>query len=382
MKQITELNVDYKTVILRCDYNVSFKDGKIVSDEKIKASLETINYLISHKAKVVIMSHLGKIKTEEDKKDNSLFPVYLKLSELLKTRVIFSSATSGEILETKIKYLNPKEVLLMENTRFEDLNDERESKCNAYLSKYWASLGDLFINDAFGMTHRRHASNYGISKYLPSGIGFLIMKEIKGLEPVIKPEHPFIVIMGGAKLDDKIAIIKQILPKCDYLLLGGGIANTFLKVNYNVGMSLVSDNYLKEAGELLKKYSNKIMLPEDAIILRDNQTLQNNVMNITNEDNILDIGSMTIVKYQNLIKQAQTIFLNGTVGKYEDERFASGTKKILEAVSVNPNIRVIGGGDALSSAEYFNINDFTFISTGGGATLEYIATNTLKCLEQ
>jgi phosphoglycerate kinase len=382
MKTILDFNVEHKKVILRCDFNVTIKDGKIISDERIKASLETINYLIEHHSKVIIMSHLGKIKTSKDQKDNSLFVVYQRLCELVKTKVLFSSATRGQILEDKIASLKDGEILLMENTRFEDLNEEAESKCNAYLSKYWASLGDLFINDAFGMTHRKHASNYGISKYLESGIGFLIIKEIKGLDLIINPARPFIIIMGGAKLDDKINLIKDLLPKCDYLLLGGGIANTFLSTKYNVGKSLISEDLKIEAKSLLNTYNNKIILPIDADVLNNEKVISKGINSLSDEDIIYDIGSKSISLFKSYIGKAKTIFINGTVGKYEDDHFQNGTKSILEAVASANAKRVIGGGDALSSADYFKIHNFDFISTGGGATLDYIASGKLKCIDE
>lgn len=382
MKTINEINVENKTILLRCDLNVSIKNNKILSDERIKASLKTINYLIEKNAKVIIMSHLGKIKEEKDKDKNSLFIVYKRLCELLKTKVLFSSDTKGKILEEKIKSLKPGEVLLMENTRFEDLNEEAESKCNVTLSKYWASLGDIFINDAFGMTHRKHASNYGIAKYLPSAIGFLVEEELNGLEGIIKPEHPFIVVMGGAKVNDKLDIITKILPKCDYLLIGGGIANSFLGTTYNIGKSLTNEEKYPELKKLLDIYKEKIILPSDVVIENNNKVTTKNVDAINNEDIIYDIGKETIKKYKAYIESAKTIFLNGTMGMYEEPKYGDGTKKILKAISNQEAYTVIGGGDALTSAEHFKINGFNFISTGGGASLDYLANEKLKCLDK
>lgn len=378
MKKIQSFEVTNKKVILRCDLNVSIKNDQILSDERIIASLETINYLIKHHAKVIIMSHLGKIKSEDDKKNNSLYTVYKRLCELLKTKVLFSSATRGPILENKINSLLPGEVLLMENTRYEDLNNSAESKCNVELSKYWAGLGEIFINDAFGMTHRKHASNYGISKYLTSGIGFLIEKELDGLERIIKPKHLFVVIMGGAKLEDKVALIRNILPKCDYLLLGGAIANTFLSIKNNVGKSLVSE-VSDDLKELLTLYKERIIMPTDVLVQEENNITTKKVNEITDDDVIYDIGKETILNYEKLIKEAETVFLNGTMGKYEEAEFEYGTREILAYLSKLDIVKVIGGGDALSSADYFHISDFTFKSTGGGATLDYIASGKLRC---
>ena len=382
MKTLKDFEFKGKKVILRSDFNVSIKDGKIISNERITAELPTINYLIEKGAKVIIMSHLGKIKGEEDKKKNTLYIVYEELLKLINTKIIFSPATQGKILEEKISFLQNGEVLLMENTRYEDLENKKESNCDEELSRYWASLGDIFINDAFGMTHRKHASNYGISKFLPTGIGFLIESEIKGLAPILEPEKPFTIIMGGAKLEDKLSLIKSLVPKCDKLLLGGGIANTFLAVSVSIGKSLVSPDLIEEARNLLSIYKERIIMPVDVKVLAKNGTEVKDISNIASDDIIFDIGPKTIELYKKHIENSETIFLNGTVGKYEEEGFEDGTKEILDAVSKTEAYSVIGGGDALYSAEYFKINDFSFISTGGGATLNYIATEKLACFEE
>lgn len=382
MKTIKEFELTGKKVILRSDFNVSIKDGKIISNERITAELPTINYLIEKGAKVIIMSHLGKIKGEEDKKKNTLYIVYEELLKLINTKIIFSPATHGKILEEKISFLQNGEVLLMENTRYEDLENKKESNCDEELSRYWASLGDIFINDAFGMTHRKHASNYGINKFLPTGIGFLIENEIRGLAPIVKPQKPFTIIMSGAKLEDKLSLIKSLVPKCDKLLLGGGIANTFLAVNNNIGQSLASHDLISEAQNLISIYKERIIMPVDVKVKNDTKSLVKDISDITDNDIILDIGPKTLELYKKYISASETIFLNGTVGKYEEEGFEDGTKEILDAVSKTEAYSVIGGGDALSSAEYFKINDFSFISTGGGATLNYIATEKLACFEE
>lgn len=382
MKTLKDFEFKGKKVILRSDFNVSIKDGKIISNERITAELPTINYLIEKGAKVIIMSHLGKIKGEEDKKKNTLYIVYEELLKLINTKIIFSPATQGKILEEKISFLQNGEVLLMENTRYEDLENKKESNCDEELSRYWASLGDIFINDAFGMTHRKHASNYGISKFLPTGIGFLIESEIKGLAPILEPEKPFTIIMGGAKLEDKLSLIKSLVSKCDKLLLGGGIANTFLAVSVSIGKSLVSPDLIEEARNLLSIYKERIIMPVDVKVLSKNGTEVKDISNIASDDIIFDIGPKTIELYKKHIENSETIFLNGTVGKYEEEGFEDGTKEILDGVSKTEAYSVIGGGDALSSAEYFKINDFSFISTGGGATLNYIATEKLACFEE
>lgn len=382
MKTIKEFELTGKKVILRSDFNVSIKDGKIISNERITAELPTINYLIEKGAKVIIMSHLGKIKSEEDKKKNTLYIVYEELLKLMNTKIIFSPATHGKILEEKISFLQNGEILLMENTRYEDLENKKESNCDEELSRYWASLGDIFINDAFGMTHRKHASNYGISKFLPTGIGFLIENEISGLSPIIKPQKPFTIIMSGAKLEDKLSLIKSLVTKCDKLLLGGGIANTFLAVNNNIGQSLASQDLISEAQNLIAIYKERIIMPVDVKVKNDTNSKVKDISDITDNDIILDIGPKTIELYKKYISTSETIFLNGTVGKYEDDGFGVGTKEILKAVSQTKAYTVIGGGDALSSSEYFKINNFSFISTGGGATLNYIAIEKLTCFEE
>ena len=380
MKKITNFDFKNKKVILRLDLNVPIKDEKILSKEKINSSLKTINYISNSGGRVIILAHLGKIKEEKDKEKNSLFIVYKEMLKEL-NNIYFSSATHGTVLEEKINNLNNGDILLVENTRFEDLDNKKESSCDEELSKYWASLGDIFINDAFGMTHRKHASNYGISKYLPSGIGFLIEKEIKGLEPVINPIHPFVIIMGGAKVNDKLDIIKGLLPKCDYLLVGGGIANSFLACYSNVGKSLIDEDKIEDLKVLLSEYKEKIIIPTD-VIVDENENIKNlRIDNLTNDSTIYDIGSETINNYAKYINDAKTIFLNGTMGLYEDDKYSSGTKEILNLVSKSSAVKIAGGGDALASIEKFNVKGFDYKSTGGGATLEYIKSGKLKCFE-
>ncbi len=380
MKKITDFDFKNKKVILRLDLNVPIKDGEILSKEKINSSLKTIKYISDLGGKVIILSHLGKIKEEKDKEKNSLFIVY---KEMLKefNNIYFSSSTHGPVLEEKIKNLNNGDILLVENTRFEDLDNKKESSCNEELSKYWASLGDIFINDAFGMTHRKHASNYGISKYLPSGIGFLIEKEIIGLEPVINPKHPFVIIMGGAKVEDKLDIIKGLLPKCDHLLVGGGIANSFLACNNNVGKSLIDKDKIEELKNLLSEYKEKIIIPMDVVIEENENVRNSKIDNLTNDSIIYDIGTETIYNYAKYIYEAKTIFLNGTMGLYENDKYSIGTKEILNLVSNSSAFKIVGGGDALASIEKFDVKGFDYKSTGGGATLEYIKSGKLKCFE-
>ena len=388
-KTLRNTDVKNKRVVLRCDLNVPIKDGFILDDSKIKASLETINYLIENDCKIIILSHLGKVKTKADKAKNTLEPVYNRLRELLKREIYFSRETRAVNLYMQVESMLPKDVLLLENTRFEDLNGNLESGCDPQLSMYWASLCDVFVMDAFGTSHRKHASTYGISKYVPSCIGFLVEKELTCLDKfVINGKRPLTIVMGGAKIEDKIGLIEKFLDKCDYLLLTGGIANTFLKVlNINIGASLCSKNpeILEKVKNMLLNYRNKIMLPLDVIVANtydENYVKYKRLNELDENDIILDCGNKTIEKYKTAIDEIETVFVNGTMGKYEDIRFANGTKEFLRMLSLSNKILVAGGGDSVSAINNFGYsNAFTYLSSGGGATLEYLTTNKLPGLE-
>ncbi len=388
-KCLQNTNVLNKRVLLRVDYNVPIKDGKILDDSKIKATLETICYLLSENCKIIILSHLGKIKTESDKSKYSLKIVAERLKELLDKEVYFSHENFGVPVVDRVNALNGGEILMLENTRFLDVPGNLESGCDPQLSMFFASLADVFVSEAFGTAHRRHASNYGVTKYMESCIGFLMQKEIGMLNRlVIHPIHPFTVIMGGAKIDDKLELLEKLLPKCEHLLLGGGLANTCLKaLGFSVGSSLSSNNYktIKTVQDMLLKYKDKIMLPLDAIvgISYDKDYIKYKMINeIEPNEIILDIGVKTLEKYKTVINNSETIFLNGTVGMYENMRFANGTKELLNIITSSNAITVAGGGDAASSAYNFGCGyKFTYISSGGGATLEYLATETLPALD-
>lgn len=388
-KTLKNTDVKNKRVVLRCDLNVPIKDGFILDDSKIKASLETINYLIENDCKIIILSHLGKVKTKADKAKNTLEPVYNRLRELLKREIYFSRETRAVNLYMQVESMLPKDVLLLENTRFEDLNGNLESGCDPQLSMYWASLCDVFVMDAFGTSHRKHASTYGISKYVPSCIGFLVEKELTCLDKfVINGKRPLTIVMGGAKIEDKIGLIEKFLDKCDYLLLTGGIANTFLKVlNINIGASLCSKNpeILEKVKNMLLNYRDKIMLPLDVIVANtydENYVKYKRLNELDENDIILDCGNKTIEKYKTAIDKSETVFVNGTMGKYEDIRFANGTKEFLRMLSLSNKILVAGGGDSVSAINNFGYtNAFTYLSSGGGATLEYLTTNKLPGLE-
>ena len=388
-KCLQNTSVLNKRVLLRVDYNVPIKDGKILDDSKIKATLETICYLLSENCKIIILSHLGKVKTESDKSKYSLKIVAERLKELLDKEVYFSHENFGVPVVDRVNALKGGEILMLENTRFLDVPGNLESGCDPQLSMFFASLADVFVSEAFGTAHRRHASNYGVTKYMESCIGFLMQKEIGMLNRlVIHPIHPFTVIMGGAKIDDKLELLEKLLPKCEHLLLGGGLANTCLKaLGFSVGSSLSSNNYktIKTVQDMLLKYKDKIMLPLDAIvgISYDKDYIKYKMINeIEPNEIILDIGVKTLEKYKSAINNSETIFLNGTVGMYENMRFANGTKELLNIITSSNAITVAGGGDAASSAYNFGCGyKFTYISSGGGATLEYLATETLPALD-
>ena len=384
MKYIKDYKINNKKVILRCDLNVSIKDGKIIDDTKIIKSLDTINYLIENNNSIIILSHLGKIKSETDKEKNTLYPVYLKLKELLNNTIYFSKTTRGKELENIASNLKEKEILLIENTRFEDFPEKLESSCNLELSKYWASLGDIFVNDAFGTSHRRHASNYGIKKYLDSYYGILINEELTKLkELTVNPKKPFTVIMGGAKVDDKLALIEEMLKECDKLIVGGGIANTFLLAeNYNIGSSLSNKDYIPQIKQILTNYKNKIIIPTDFYVENNGIKKYRKINEIKNNDIIYDIGIESLKEYEKIIDDSNTIFLNGTVGLYENENYAYGTKDLLSILKKSNKKVFIGGGDAVSATNKLGYgNSFYYKSTGGGATLEYIIEKKLIALE-
>lgn len=371
-KTIKDYELKGKKVIIRCDFNVPITNGKIDDDNRIRMSLDTINYAIDHNAKVILMSHLGKIKEESDKDKNSLEVVSVRLSELLNRKVIFSHDTRSEELTNLVNNLKEKDVLLIENTRYEDLNGKKESSCDMELAKYWASLGDIFINDAYGTCHRAHASNVGIAKLLPNGIGFLIEKEITKIDSLLNEDtHPFIIIMGGKKVSDKIPIIKNLIDKCDTLIIGGAMSFTFLKAKgINIGKSIVDVENISFCKDMLDKYSNKILLPIDVI----NENSENIKIDNIKNDIGYDIGVETTKLYCDKIKNAKRIIINGPMGLFEQKEYANGTKNIYKCITDNNIKTIIGGGDSASSAKNLGFsNSFYHISTGGGATLEYLS---------
>lgn len=370
MKFIDEELIADKKVILRCDYNVPCDNDVITDNSRIVKSLITINYLLQQNCSIIILSHMGRIKNKEDKLDNSLRLVAEELSRLINKKVDFVDDPVGMKVLNKCKNLKSGEVILLENTRFCDVPEKLESKNDLGLSEYWASLADVFVVDAFGSLHRAHASVAGISRFLPTYLGLLVKEELVGLDPVTKnTAKPFGVFMGGGKVDDKIKYIKNILPKCDYLFLGGGIANSFLLASgYDIGNSLATsdENLLNELKWLLEEYKDKIVLPIDFVI--DNNS-------------IFDLGIKTINKYKKFLERCKTIFINGTCGKFEDEKYSNGTKTLFESLNNIDAYIAAGGGDTLSAIKQFGFsNTFDFLSSGGGASLEYISANKLEAL--
>ena len=380
-KTIKDYEYKGKTVLLRCDFNVPIDNGLITDDTRIKESLTTINYLLQQNAKLIILSHLGKVKNEEDKEKNTLYPVYLRLKELVNTNVYFSKETRGENLEKLVKDLKEKEILLIENTRYEDLDGKKESSCEEELSKYWASLGNIYINDAYGTSHRKHASNVGISKLLPNAVGFLIEKEITKLDEIMNENtEPFVVIMGGKKISDKTLVIENLITKCNKILIGGGMCFTFLKAKgYNVGDSIVDDENLEFCKNILDNYEDKIILPID--IITSNKEIKD-IDNLNNNDAGFDIGPKTIELFKENLKSAKRVVVNGPMGVFEEKDFSKGTNEIYNCLKENNIKTLIGGGDSAASVNLLGYNNaFFHISTGGGATLDYLSGKNLPGID-
>lgn len=371
MKTIKDIDLKNKKVVIRVDYNVPMENGLIKDSSKIKKSLRSINYLLENNCRVVILSHFGRIKSEEDKAKNSLKIVAKELANLLGKNVKFLDNCYGDKVKNIVDNCGLGEVILLENTRFMDIYDKKESGNDLALAEYWASLGEVYINDAFGSMHRAHASTAGIAKFLPHAIGFLVMDELEHLNILIhNTPHPFTVFMGGAKVDDKLPIIKSLIERCDYLLVGGGIANSFLKAKgADIGNSIATsdEGILNELKKLMDEYKGKIVLPVDFTI----------------DDGIIyDVGNKSIEVYKKYIDKSEIVFVNGTCGKFEDERFMEGTSNLFKILKDSGKKVIVGGGDTASACIRFGFKDsFDFISSGGGATLEYIADGTLKALE-
>lgn len=379
-KVITDLDLNDKKVLVRVDFNVPMQDGKITNDNRIVAALPTIKYIIENHGKAILFSHLGKVKTEEDKKDKTLRPVAERLSELLGKEVKFVPVTRGPELENAINEMKDGDVLLFENTRFEDIDGKKESGNDPELGKYWASLGDVFVNDAFGTAHRAHASNVGIASHLDTAAGFLMEKEIKFIGGVVEnPDRPFVAILGGAKVSDKIGVIENLLKVADKLLIGGGMAYTFMKAKgYEVGISLLEEDKVDLAKGLMEKAGDKLVLPIDTVVAKEfsNDVPFHTVASneIPADEEGLDIGEKTIELFTKELQGAKTVVWNGPMGVFEMSNFAKGTIGVCEAIAnLKDATTIIGGGDSAAAAMQLGYADkFTHISTGGGASLEYL----------
>ena len=383
MKKLEDINLDDKTVIVRCDLNVPMENGIITDDNRVIKSIPTIKYLYENAKSVVILSHLGRIKNKEDEKKNTLEPVCNYLSKRLNIDITFCT-----YLEDVKKVVSENKIVMLENTRFFDLDNNKESNNDLSLAKFFASLGDVFVNDAFGVSHRNAASVVGISNYLPSYMGFLVREEIEKLDIIRNnPIKPFTVILGGSKVKDKIGLITNLIDKVDNLVIVGGMAFTFLKaMNINIGKSILDTENIDYAKDMLEKYGNKIVLPIDVYTNTEfsnngNKVLRN-VKDIKDNEIGLDIGPETIKLIENRIKNSKTVFVNGPAGAFELSNYAYGTKEIFEILKNMDSIVVIGGGDSASAAIKFGYkNAFTHISTGGGASLEYIEGRKLPGIE-
>lgn len=378
-KTVKDLDLKGKKVLVRADFNVPMKDGEITNDNRIEAAVPTLKYILEQGGKVVVFSHLGRVKTEEDKEGKSLRPVAERLSELLGKDVQFVPETRGSELEQAIDALSEGEVLMFENTRFEDIDGKKESKNAPELGKYWASLGDVYVNDAFGTAHREHASNVGIASHLESAVGFLVEKEIKFIGGAVdEPRRPFVAILGGAKVSDKIGVIENLLEKADKVLIGGGMAYTFFKAQgKEIGTSLLEEDKVDLAKELMEKAGDKLVLPVDTVVTEE---FDNDSPSKVVEGNIpenmmgMDIGPKTIELFRDELAGAKTVVWNGPMGVFEMENFAKGTAAVCEILAkLEDATTIIGGGDSATAAQQLGFEeDFTHISTGGGASLEYL----------
>lgn len=386
---VSDLDVNDKKVLMRVDFNVPVKDGIIGDDNRVVAALPTIKYIIEHNGKAILFSHLGRVKTEDDKKALTMRPVAQRLSDLLGKPVTFVPATHGKQLEDAIADMKDGDVLLFENTRFEDLDGKKESGNDAKLGQYWASLGDEFVNDAFGTAHRSHASNVGISTAMkaagkPVAAGFLMEKEIKFLgNAVDNPKHPFVAILGGAKVSDKIGVIDHLLDKADKVIIGGGMTYTFYAAKgLKIGNSLVEKDKIDLAKQILAKAGDKIVLPTDNVVA---EKFDNDVPNKVVEGDIpdgymaLDIGPKSIKAFEDVLKDAKTVVWNGPMGVFEMSNYAKGTLEVGKFLgTLSDATTIVGGGDSTAAVKQLGVGDkLTHISTGGGASLEYLEGKTL-----
>ena len=382
---VEDLPLEGKKVLMRVDFNVPIKDGVVGDDNRIVAALPKIKYVIDHGGRAILFSHLGRIKKEEDKPGLSLRPVAERLSNLLNKPVTFVPVTEGKQLEDAIDNMKNGDVLLVQNTRYEDVKDgeyvKRESGNDPELGKYWASLGDVFVNDAFGTAHRKHASNVGIATNMPgkAAAGYLMEKEIKFLgDAVDNPERPFVAILGGAKVSDKIGVIDNLLDKADKIIIGGGMAYTFYAAKgIKVGNSLVEKDKIDVAKQILDKAGDKLVLPIDNVVAdKFNNDADTKVVEGDIDDGwmALDIGPKSVEEFKNVLKDAKTVVWNGPMGVFEMPNFAKGTLEIGKFLgTLTDATTIVGGGDSTAAVKELGVADkLTHISTGGGASLTYL----------
>ncbi len=392
MAKLTVKDVDLKgkKVLVRVDFNVPLKDGVITNDNRISAALPTIKYIIEQGGRAILFSHLGRVKEEADKEGKSLAPVAAKLAEKLGQDVAFPGATRGPKLEEAINALKDGQVLLVENTRFEDVDGKKESKNDSELGKYWASLGDgIFVNDAFGTAHRAHASNVGISANVDKAVaGFLLENEIAYIQEAVEtPERPFVAILGGSKVSDKIGVIENLLKKADKVLIGGGMTYTFYKAQgIEIGNSLVEEDKLDVAKSLLENANGKLILPVDS--KEANAFAGYTEVKDTEGKAIdpgflgLDIGPKSITEFDAALAGAKTVVWNGPMGVFENPDFQAGTIGVMDSIVKQPGVKsIIGGGDSAAAAINLGRADkFSWISTGGGASMELLEGKVLPGL--
>jgi phosphoglycerate kinase len=376
-KTLKDLDLSGKKVLVRVDFNVPLQEGQITDDTRIRAALPTIEYLQAQQARIILVSHLGRPKGQVNAK-YSLAPVADRLGDLLGQKVIFSQEITGPQAREAVEALEPGQVMLLENIRFlpgEEKNDPE-------LAEELASLADLFVNDAFGTAHRAHASTAGVADYLPAAAGLLLEKEIEVMGGALAdPRRPFIAILGGAKVSDKIGVIKNLLTKVDHLIIGGGMANTFLKAKgYAVGKSLLEEDKVELAQSLLSEAEEKgvsLHLPEDVVIAPSldapDRSREVTVDQVPADQMILDIGPATSRRYGEIIKTARTVVWNGPMGVFEVDAFAKGTEAVAQAMAQVAGVTIIGGGDSVAAVEKVGVADkMSHISTGGGASLEFL----------
>lgn len=381
-KTIEDINFLNKKVLMRVDYNVPIQDGKITSTKRIDATINSINKVINQGGKLILFSHLGRIKSQEDLAKKSLQIVAEKLEQTLGKKVTFVPHTKGPEVEKAIENMKNGEIILLENTRFEDLNNKAESKNSEELGKYWASLGDVFINEAFGTMHREHASNVGIATHISeSALGYLVLEELKALSKVVEsPESPFMAIVGGAKVSDKIGVLESLLQKADKVLIGGGMSYTFRKaLGFEIGQSIVEDDKLELARNLMDKYRDKIVLPIDVACSYEFEDTKpvyfhDNPLEIHKDAMGMDLGPLSIRLFERQLQGAKTVLWNGTLGVAEFSNFRTGTLSVAKIIAKLPNCySVIGGGDSVAAVESQGLQSFfSHISTGGGASITFI----------